>query len=272
MGSEMRHNIKRSKRHERFYIVSHELIDCELSAEALGVAVYVLSRPDDWVIRPSQLSNKFGCGKNRMTRILKEIVEARFATKEHVRGEDGLFGGVLWTFSEAPYPQNPSTVNRVPDNPPLLNKDNKHNKEYNYIEFAKCISLASGFDVFWGAYPRKDVKKKTMELWCKLNPDLDLINKITNNIWDRLHSGAWSLSEKNFIPQPTTYLNQERWNDEVIPRAKQLRANKYPEGSIRGRGIVDNLTDTSWFDGEIESDETAFDDSVIEGEFINEGE
>ena len=116
--------IKRAKRHERFYIVSHALIDSEISAEALGVAVYVLSRPDDWIIRPTQIRKKFNCGKERMTRILTEIVALGYATKEKARSTAGTFDGCNWTFYESPYPEKPSTVKPEPVNPPLLNTNN----------------------------------------------------------------------------------------------------------------------------------------------------
>ena len=115
--------IKRAKRHERFYIVSHALIDSEISAEALGVAVYVLSRPDDWIIRPTQIRKKFKCGDHVMTRILNEIVALGYATKEKARSTAGTFDGCNWTFYESPHPNYPATVKPATDNPTLLNKD-----------------------------------------------------------------------------------------------------------------------------------------------------
>jgi len=120
--------IRRALRHERFYIVSHELIDAGLSAEALGVAVYVLSRPDDWEIFQTQLCTKFKCGKHVMSRILKEIVEAGFAYVEQGRAGSGEFGSNTWVFLESPSTDLPSTVQPSTVNPPLLNKDNTPNK------------------------------------------------------------------------------------------------------------------------------------------------
>ena len=106
--------IRRAPRPDRYYVLNHEIIDAGLSAEALGVLVYVLSRPDDWTIYPTQLATQFNCGRNRITRILKEIRDHGYAQYTKIRDKNGSFTKVEWVFSEskAPHPQNPEVENR----------------------------------------------------------------------------------------------------------------------------------------------------------------
>ena len=66
----------------------------------------------------------------------------------------------------------------------------------------------SDFDFFWDKYPNKEAKKKAKEIWMRVKPNLSEILKALE--W-QLVSDKW---KRGFIPLPTTYLNQERWNDQ----------------------------------------------------------
>ena len=70
------------------------------------------------------------------------------------------------------------------------------------------------FEEFWATYPRKEKKKEAREIWIR-----NKLDKIAQMIIDdvrlrqTLHT-PWG--ERSFIPIPTSYLNGERWNDEII--------------------------------------------------------
>jgi len=66
------------------------------------------------------------------------------------------------------------------------------------------------FDSFWSIYPKKTDKKKASLKWQKIKPD-DKV-KILADIPKRLKTKQWL---EGYIPNPTTYLNGERWNDEL---------------------------------------------------------
>ena len=70
----------------------------------------------------------------------------------------------------------------------------------------------SMFDAFWNAYPKKVEKKKSLEIWKrkKLAQKADII---LNDIVNRADKDKQWL--EGFIPNPTTYLNGERWEDEI---------------------------------------------------------
>jgi len=69
------------------------------------------------------------------------------------------------------------------------------------------------FAVFYGLYPRKMARKDAEKAWNKLTPDqkLECIEAMPNYL------KYWRIKEtaKDFIPYPATFLNQERWTDEI---------------------------------------------------------
>lgn len=75
----------------------------------------------------------------------------------------------------------------------------------------------SRFDEFWKAYPRKENKKKAHALWVRRGFDRKA-DVIIRDITSPLRTALWH--DKQYVPHPTTYLNGERWDDELsTPKA-----------------------------------------------------
>lgn len=83
---------------------------------------------------------------------------------------------------------------------PIIRKKESKNKESN-----------KDFEKFWKAYPKKVGKKKVQDKFDANNFPIDLIVK---NIELQKKSDQWQ--NQQYIPNPETYLNQERWTDEVV--------------------------------------------------------
>lgn len=67
------------------------------------------------------------------------------------------------------------------------------------------------FDTFWNMYPNKVGKGKAYDSWKKKKPPLDkCISALT---WQK-QSDQWVRENGKYIPNPTTWLNQGRWDDE----------------------------------------------------------
>ena len=76
------------------------------------------------------------------------------------------------------------------------------------------------FKEFWSIYPKK-VQRKTSEQKFKLYvKDECTFNAIILDVRMRLKSTDWTKENGRFIPHPTTYLNQRRWEDETKPEEK----------------------------------------------------
>jgi hypothetical protein len=98
---------------------------------------------------------------------------------------------------------------------------------------SELVEVVKG--AFWRAYPRKTSKKPTMALLDKMickNPDPEFWSKVVDDALVRYVN-----TEPKFIPHPTTYLNQERWEDEIIhentKRTNQSRAERSREQTRR---------------------------------------
>lgn len=67
------------------------------------------------------------------------------------------------------------------------------------------------FDIFWNLYNKKIGNKKKLEKkWNKLK------NDERQKIIDTLPNFLNSIKDKQYLPYPETYLNNSRWNDEVL--------------------------------------------------------
>lgn len=83
------------------------------------------------------------------------------------------------------------------------------------------------FEHLWNAYPNKKSKKKAMDIWAKINPSDKLFEKIMAGLERAKQSKQWLKDDGQFIPHPTTWLNQERWNDEDAKSPAKPTNKKY---------------------------------------------
>ena len=70
------------------------------------------------------------------------------------------------------------------------------------------------FDRFWALYPNKTGKKKARESWEKLKPSEELTETILNAVSKQKLWPKWQKDGGQYIPNPATWLNQGRWEDE----------------------------------------------------------
>lgn len=72
-------------------------------------------------------------------------------------------------------------------------------------------SLDNGFEEFWQAYPKKVGKDAAAKSWLKTKARIDDVMPALT--WQK-ESDQWRRNDGQFIPNPATYLNQGRWQDE----------------------------------------------------------
>ena len=81
-----------------------------------------------------------------------------------------------------------------------------------HLSALRTMNGSKRFSEFWNAYPKKVKKAESMRKWKSKHLD-DKADEIIADIQIRLADDKrW---KDGFIPDPTTYLNGERWNDEV---------------------------------------------------------
>jgi uncharacterized protein YdaU (DUF1376 family) len=72
-------------------------------------------------------------------------------------------------------------------------------------------SLDDGFEEFWQAYPKKVGKDAAAKSWIKTKARIDDV--LPALAWQK-ETDQWRRNDGQFIPNPATYLNQGRWQDE----------------------------------------------------------
>lgn len=74
---------------------------------------------------------------------------------------------------------------------------------------------SSSFDRFWSAYPRKVGKDAARKAFDKRRPDAEMVGAMLAAIAEQSQTPGWVKDGGQFIPHPTTWLNEGRWQDET---------------------------------------------------------
>ena len=70
------------------------------------------------------------------------------------------------------------------------------------------------FARFWDAYPRKESKPQAQKNFDKINPDDELLETMLTAIERWKKTDQWREDGGKYIPHPSTWLNNRRWEDE----------------------------------------------------------
>ncbi len=130
--------------------------DTSLSLQARGLLGYIISLPDDWVVRPGHLAKENGIGRNTAYKIINELKESGYIIQVQNRSESGKFSTgdylVFRSIEDAqwyaetcmntdvePCPKKRDAVKRDTVKGQLSNKEIK-NKESQSVNNARVIS------------------------------------------------------------------------------------------------------------------------------------
>lgn len=80
---------------------------------------------------------------------------------------------------------------------------------------AKSSDNGKLFEQFWAIYPRKVGKQKARQTWERLHASAELAEKIIGGVQRYRETTQWQTEGGKFIPHPTTFLNQRRWEDKI---------------------------------------------------------
>ncbi|WP_188187603.1 hypothetical protein [Nonomuraea sp. SYSU D8015] len=131
--------IRIGRRRSGYTVLANDLLeDGIISARAYGILVYLVTRPDNWVCRVSDLMNRFVEGRDAIYTALKELVDAGYMAIENVYDETTKRPRKLYrmlcdnegkfpveptqeTAGQSRRPEKPDTGNPDPGNPGLSN-------------------------------------------------------------------------------------------------------------------------------------------------------
>lgn len=104
-----------------------------------------------------------------------------------------------------------------------LGKDRVSTVESAKSQKGEHVNSAKRFDEFWNAYPRKVGKGAAEQTFKKYKPNDELLKIVLTAIDEQKHSEQWRKDSGKYIPNPATWLNQKRWEDEVRIDVQQPR-------------------------------------------------
>lgn len=94
--------IIRSNIRQNFTVIPNEMAnDDRLPADALGLLVYLLTKPNDWKVRVNELRSRFDMGKDKTYRILGNLEQLGYVIRESVRS-GGQFAETRYIVRDLP--------------------------------------------------------------------------------------------------------------------------------------------------------------------------
>jgi hypothetical protein len=86
------------------------------------------------------------------------------------------------------------------------------------------------FDLFWAAYPKKVGKKAAQKAWKNAKVNTDLFDKIMAAVGRARTTDQWQRENGRYIPNPSTWINQGRWDDEIkeVSTSGEYRSSNQP--------------------------------------------
>jgi len=115
-----------------FTVIWNDILnDDRISFKAKGILVYLLSKPDDWVVRSGHLAGVGPDGRGALRSGMQELEDAGYLRLDRLRSDDGLLEGTQWQVYDNPHNAEIDSVaqepecgeTRLSDNDPLLSTE-----------------------------------------------------------------------------------------------------------------------------------------------------
>lgn len=226
------------------WIVQHPGV----TSHALRLWLYLygqdmIERPDEEFPTRHTIARDLRCSLDSIDRWSQQLVEAKAITitQQSIRGVSGQtnhFQVHLRQPSEAQIYVRPGAVqtadlaalerSKSPPEPPKLqgkplsiSRSGAPTRIYSKKKSTVQVQEIDLFQVFWVRYPRRIGRAKSKLAWEKLGLDTpEQSALVMDGLFRWLEVWSVDRTEQKFIPYPTTWLNQRRWEDEVTPSNK----------------------------------------------------
>ena len=219
--------IHRTKTSNNFTIIHNSILQDEaLSLPAIGLLVYLISKPENWKILPKYLATKLykkedsKAGYRYILNLIQEIENSGYCTKK--RNSDGTIDYYIYDTK-----LNPNVEKLHKDKPdvenPHVKKLHTNKEQIQYKE--KNINKEDGqsllFSNWYNLYPKKVKKLRASNLFKKLNKrELDILMPAT-----KLYI-AYKQDNGEYFQNPDTFLNQKvflDFTDDIQQKKEEVR-------------------------------------------------
>lgn len=111
-----------------------------------------------------------------------------------------------------------------------IQNESESNKEIESESNKRARGSAERFERFWASYPKKVGKGAAEKAFAKYKPDDVLTDRMIRAVETAKLTDQWRKDNGQYIPNPATWLNQKRWEDEPM---------KPPDSEYDDRGLKD---------------------------------
>jgi len=166
------------------------------------------------------LADRIEASEDTVTRKMKVLVDGGFIRVERRNRPDGSRTSNLYIVNvDHPKPQPAATPpHSCAATPPHSCAGAVTGQEQ--VNEPTCASKdqkePEGFTEFWKSYPKKTAKPAAIRSFRAIKPDLTTRTAILADIERRRNSEEWQKNGGQFIPLPSSYLNQRRWEDQGV--------------------------------------------------------
>ena len=231
--------VHREEHNEGFTQVSNAVLrNVNLSWEARGFLCYLLSLPDDWSFSIKGLVKQTGATEHTIKRLVKELQIEGYVVLTRHTNERGKVTKWTWDIYETgkkvqmlKSPQVEITRcggNQMVAEPDSgfttcgktasiqitnINKElNKQITKENKQQGDVLSEVETMFLQFWSIYPKKVDKKGSYRAFKNIPKLKEQFPGIIKALEIQKESDQWTKNHGQYIPNPTTYIHQERWN------------------------------------------------------------
>ncbi len=183
--------------------------------------------PGQLITGRKKISSHFNMSESKVQRVLKKL-ENEQLIEQQTKSTNRLITILNWCNYQNNEHQseqrmnnerttNEQRVNTIQEHKNIRTKEHK-NKDIKYMRknSANVGVYSEKFISFWEVYPKKKAKASAYKIFKKLKVDDELLNQMLTAIEQFKNSKDWKKDSGQYIPYPATWLNQRRWEDEII--------------------------------------------------------
>lgn len=195
--------------------------DNRIGFRAKGLLTLLMSHTDGWRISIQSLATNSPDGITAIRTAVQELEDAGYLTRHLVRNDKAQVEASEWILAD-PFEtdennfalENLTSGNLTSGNLTSGNRTLKNNniKNTNIKENNNKDISMDLFERFWDVYPRK-IGKGAAKIAFEKASKKELPETILQVA--EAYANKPDLPDLQFIPHPSTWLNQERWNDDL---------------------------------------------------------
>lgn len=199
---------------DRFGQTPIELLNrVDISLKAKGLFGYLQAKPNGWEFSEYRICMQLKEGKKSLHSAIKELETYGYLAREAVKDKEGKWSGYNYYLFQKPY--DPKRVKREKgqtEKGVTLSKKESSKKETVKKKHSMGEDYSKTFLEFYDDYPKKKGKALASKAWNKLTEKDKAAAKGALPKHKLLKQ--WK-KDRQFIPEPASWLNARRWEDEL---------------------------------------------------------